>query len=957
MVVSKFIPKSTDDSSVDSEERYYNGYPSVRTVKRYQTTNDNNDVYELPSAAAGQQQEARRPAVSSSAPTRSHQQFHNIQNPEYATVHASKAVRDFQNLPGKTLQMNRSSYENTIRSTRSPPPQQQMIVQQAPPPPQQQRMIVQQLPPPPQQQRIIVQRPPPPSPPRESALPLSRKGERQSRGGGCPIWFVGFCLLVVVGGGVGITLYLLNQNQEKEVDGAPSPTPVPRTVTTSSPTIRSSTPIPTMDTAVTSTPFAPSSVPVNTIPPIFLDPNEDVKSYVALNQEMELGQTSKLETESQINKWESVTADFIQEELDGNSNHVQVTLTSQNILSRRRRLETLTTLQILFEVNVRTLDDNSDNELDIASLVQTRFESELDQMDYILQLRLTQESPFEDTSTVVVPTPATPPPITTDGNTPSSSAFFQDGFDTALLELSSEEPESPLYVVELLKYRDQADYEDGFTTTVPGSDTDKLYQNWLLSLQAQNVAVEKLYQADWSLPEYDEVMIWQFASGPASFVQDVLQHPDFAQQVRHRQAGIDRDQSLILATTLLSGEDNGPPMILREDDDTSDSTTSISFVHLLNIQNRASMKDFDVQSAPLKAKHDIHTYAWLSIQSVGIGSSGFDQVRLEYVPSSANWARLMMEDSYTELWAQRSEALEQEVTAMTDYDNGMLPNLYKNNNNDATQSDIDITSPVESGEASLVFFNDGFDQSLLQMEEDEKPLYIVDLLKYREFADYEDGYTTTVHGSATDRLYENWLLSLPNVEKIYQADWDNSQYDEVILWKFDMSPTSFVNDVLYHPDFAEFITHRQASIVSDETTILATTLMEGDNGPPDLLTTTTGDDDSESAVLFVHLLEITNPTLMNEFDSESAPMKAEHGILTYGWLSVQSVAYGSSPPWDQVRLEFVPSFVNWAGLANEANYSEIWAKRQDALEGDTSPSMITRIDDDNSISTFPNLYK
>ena len=116
------------------------------------------------------------------------------------------------------------------------------------------------------------------------------------------------------------------------------------------------------------------------------------------------------------------------------------------------------------------------------------------------------------------------------------------------MQLASTPPDEdgPIWMVNLMKYRDTADYRDGRETTISGREADDIYAplDVLADLGAEVVfAADVDQQLLGDQPTWDRVAIVKYPTR-RSFIE-MQSRPDFQEQHVHKEAG--------MATTIVSG--------------------------------------------------------------------------------------------------------------------------------------------------------------------------------------------------------------------------------------------------------------------------------------------------------------------------------------------------------------------------------------------------------------------
>mmetsp|Transcript_20912 Transcript_20912/g.31684 ORF Transcript_20912/g.31684 Transcript_20912/m.31684 type:complete len:676 (+) Transcript_20912:53-2080(+) len=450
----------------------------------------------------------------------------------------------------------------------------------------------------------------------------------------------------------------------------------------------------------------PTQSPFNT--------NKEGPYVTVANVEMDLGRiaTNANLTKDSITTWQQITGDAIEREVRENIEDEEAITSLQVLVTLSAQLplevddEEIQLLRLIFDVEMflqmsdTLLQNSKDFDKIVFDSVRGTFDSVGDGQDFIQHLRQTGKPAFQQTVTVNIMMPVTyvPTPAPTPSSYPVQS-FFDKAFEQFLSISASEE----FYLVELLTYNDKAEYsdsDDGFATTDTGRDADQIYKNWIIQEVLPSIpGAQLIFEATLLDPSYDEIVIIKYPSGSA-FSQSVLQRGEFAEKIRHRQAGLVPKKSLIFASNLLDNSDM--PELLRQPPldippyPPTDADYSFIFLHLIQFRERANypppapistltgeeaMAAFDSASTPLKSEYGIRAAGWLRVETLAFGSSQIEQIRLEYVPSLQTWGKLVSEEDYTNIWKGRQAALvpETSLSAITKTSTENLPNLYNDN--------------------------------------------------------------------------------------------------------------------------------------------------------------------------------------------------------------------------------------------------------------------------------------
>lgn len=202
--------------------------------------------------------------------------------------------------------------------------------------------------------------------------------------------------------------------------------------------------------------------------------------------------------------------------------------------------------------------------------------------------------------------------------------------------------------------------------------------------------------------------------------------------------------------------------------------------------------------------------------------------------------------------------------------------------------------------------------------EDDGPIWMVNLMKYRETADYTDGRDSSISGREADDLYAPVdVLADIGAEIVFAADVDQQllgdepHWDRVAIVKY---PTrrSFI-DMQSRSDFQDKHVHKEAGMASTIVSgCLPIPIPQGEwvdwaevPHPP------TAED---GPVVVIHVLkyetasapELT-PEEMEAYQTAAGTVAVPHGVRINGWFAVEGTILGDGRTWDQVRFNEFPS--------------------------------------------------
>lgn len=205
--------------------------------------------------------------------------------------------------------------------------------------------------------------------------------------------------------------------------------------------------------------------------------------------------------------------------------------------------------------------------------------------------------------------------------------------------------------------------------------------------------------------------------------------------------------------------------------------------------------------------------------------------------------------------------------------------------------------------------------------EQDGPVWMVNLMRYRDRADYTDGRDTELTGQQADDLYAPFdSLAAVGAEIVFfgevetQLLGDQPAWDRVAVVKY---PTrrAFV-DMQFRDEFVEHHVHKDAGMAA--TVIAGTHPFAHPDGPPDApeldqVPFPSTDEDPRIVVVHVVAFDTEHATRAESVESMSAytqhaiDVAVPHGVRVEGWFRVEGTVVGDGRQWDQVRFNSFPS--------------------------------------------------
>jgi hypothetical protein len=205
---------------------------------------------------------------------------------------------------------------------------------------------------------------------------------------------------------------------------------------------------------------------------------------------------------------------------------------------------------------------------------------------------------------------------------------------------------------------------------------------------------------------------------------------------------------------------------------------------------------------------------------------------------------------------------------------------------------------------------------------DDGPVWMVNLMKYREVADYADGQESTISGQEADDLYAPIeILADIGAKPVFFGDVDQQLLGDAPIWdrvavvKY-ATRNSFI-DMQSRPDFQESYKHKDAGM--EQTIVIGCQPMPYPEAPegavwPDWAAVPHPPTAEDGPVMVVHVLRFEDPEAadispgtMEAYTSAAAVVASKHGVRVAGWFSVEGTIVGDGRAWHQVRFNSFPS--------------------------------------------------
>jgi hypothetical protein len=198
--------------------------------------------------------------------------------------------------------------------------------------------------------------------------------------------------------------------------------------------------------------------------------------------------------------------------------------------------------------------------------------------------------------------------------------------------------------------------------------------------------------------------------------------------------------------------------------------------------------------------------------------------------------------------------------------------------------------------------------------EDDGPVWMINLMKYRDVADYLDGREATISGREADDIYAPFgPLAAVGAEIVFVADVDTQLLGDAPIWDrvaVVRYPTrrSFI-DMQSDPSFLDLHVHKEAGM--EQTIVMGGLAMETPVIPdaPDWADVPHPPTAVDGPVVVLHVIRFVEGGIddMTAYQNSAGTVAVPHGVRLAGWFEIEGTIIGDGRSWDQARFNAFPS--------------------------------------------------
>ncbi len=230
---------------------------------------------------------------------------------------------------------------------------------------------------------------------------------------------------------------------------------------------------------------------------------------------------------------------------------------------------------------------------------------------------------------------------------------------------------------------------------------------------------------------------------------------------------------------------------------------------------------------------------------------------------------------------------------------------------------------------------------------DDGPVWMVNLMRYKEQAEYTDGRETTLSGREADDEYTPiGPLSAVGAEIVFVAEVEDQFIGEEPRWDrigVVRYPTrkSFIA-MQEREDFQKAHEHKEAGM--KETIVIGSQPLEFPEAPPrvDWADVPHPPTDDDGPYTMLHVIRFhdeagatSTPDHMEAYQEVAGSVAVPNGVRIDGWFSVEGTIIGDGRSWHQVRFNTFPSRQAFMAVALDPDRTQAHSEHRDTAIADT----------------------
>ena len=231
--------------------------------------------------------------------------------------------------------------------------------------------------------------------------------------------------------------------------------------------------------------------------------------------------------------------------------------------------------------------------------------------------------------------------------------------------------------------------------------------------------------------------------------------------------------------------------------------------------------------------------------------------------------------------------------------------------------------------------------------DDDGPVWMVNLMRYKERAEYGDGRETTLTGREADDVYAPvGPLAAVGAAIVFVADvedqfiGDEPRWDRIAVVRYP-TRSAFIA-MQQREDFQRAHEHKEAGMA--ETIVIGTQPLE----PPTTEQGVAWDDvphpptEEDGAYTMVHVIRFherdgatVTPDHMEAYQEAAGSVAVPNGVRIDGWFSAEGTIVGDGRSWHQVRFNTFPSRRAFIAVASDPARLEAQSEHRETAIADT----------------------